>query len=146
MIIIIIMIIAGVFSFTSSIGPRVHWTQMECCWKWTLYISWGNHKEHYPPAVPCNGRRCSRDCNGFSQTVGFKTWIYHLLSISSGLCFFFFSILCGMWNFSDQESNPSSKWKHGVLNTGPPGKSWTVLLTSLGLNSFICQVRITNLS
>ena len=70
--------------------------------------------------------------------------IYYLFHL--GYVFFFFSILCGMWNFSDQESNPSSKWKHGVLNTGPPGKSWTVLLTSLGLNSFICQVRITNLS
>ena len=39
----------------------------------------------------------------------------------------FFSFLAtplGMWNFPDQGSNPCPlQWKHGVLTTGPPGKS-----------------------
>ena len=145
MIIIIIMIIARVFSFTSRIGPRVHWTQMECCWKWTLYISWGTLRNMILLQCPIMGggvvETAMVSVRQLDSKLGFT--IYYLFYLGF---LFFFAILCGMWNFSDQESNPSSKWKHGVLNTGPPGKTWTVLLTTLGLNSFICQVRITNLS
>ena len=40
--------------------------------------------------------------------------------------FFFFGMPCGMWDLTSQtrELNPRPlDWKHGVLTTGPPGKS-----------------------
>ena len=40
---------------------------------------------------------------------------------------FFFSWLHGIWNFPGQGSNAwPLHWKHGVLATGSPGKSWEI--------------------
>ena len=44
--------------------------------------------------------------------------------ITGDNAFFLLTTPCGMWNFSDQESNLRSlQWKLRVLTTGPPGKS-----------------------
>ena len=65
-------------------------------------------------------------------------------SIGFGVCLFFFLIFfiylavpglsCSMWDLvPDQGSNPDPlHWEHGVLATGPPGKSLGVCLKGTG--------------
>ena len=36
---------------------------------------------------------------------------------------FFLAMLCGMWDPSSLTTDHTLEWKHGILNTGPPGKS-----------------------
>ena len=67
-----------------------------------------------------------------AQDIEFIAYFHLNKQLAILFIFIFSALLCGTWNlsFPNQGLNPCPlKWKHRVLNIGPPGKVLVILYT-----------------
>ena len=63
-----------------------------------------------------------------------KSLQHHIFSFLFFSFYWLHHVFAGSY-FPDQGSNPCSlQWKHGILTTGPPGKSLQFFITSISFN------------